>query len=330
MEPDTSPVEGAQDETEFADFERMANADEPPAAAAITTDEATDEADGEATGEGASEGADGEGESAGEGNEGDGEGDEGDGESPAPPRPKKTTQERINELTRARREAERTAERLEARLRELERSQEAPPPKEEAPKEEAPAAPNPDDFDYGEIDPRYISASVAYQTQQSIAAWQREEHARQQTELAERVRREAQDKFAAKVDEGSRKYDDFYEKVVIGAEKGEWPLSDEMGSLLVESDVGDDIAYHLASHPEEAVRVYRQTPVEQARYFGRLEAKFSAERTAATGNGAGKPAKRAPKAPPPVRPAVGAHGGHEPSAMSDDFLAFERRVNAQE
>lgn len=252
------------------------------------------------------------------------------------PKGKQTAQERINELTRLRREAERRAEAVEAELAEL-RQRAAPPeePKAAAPKKpEAksaePEPPSPDDFDYGELDPRYIRALAGFEARQEFQKLRQEDEQKQAQKAAEEEQAAAREKFEKQIEEGSKKHDDFYEKVIVGAEKGEWPLSEHLGVLLVYSEVGDDIAYHLASHPEEAAQVFRQTPLEQARYFGRMEAKFTAGQSAATGEGAGKTTEpRTPKAPPPVTPARGSDGKFSPSASTKDFAAFEAHANNQ-
>lgn len=253
-----------------------------------------------------------------------------------PPKPKQTAQERINELTKLRREAEREAEDYKARLQEYERQRQEPP-REEPPREEpkapepqraegeAEGPPDPQDFEYGELDSRYITALVDYQTDLRWAKHQRKMEEQWEQAQVQQEQAATREKFNAKVDEGSKKHEDFYDKVVIGAEKGAWALSEDLGKLLVDSEVGDDIAYYLATHPEESATIYRQSPVEQARFFGRMEAKFSADRTAAPG----KSEVKTPKAPPPVLPARGSDGKFQPSADSDDFSAFERHAQSQ-
>lgn len=246
-------------------------------------------------------------------------------------------QERINEITRARREAERRAEAAEA---ELQRLRTAPPPKEE-PKKETPAAdevdpnePKPDDFEYGELDTRYIKALANYQSDKRYKQLKADEQKeREEAQLAERQQRN-REKFETLVTNGSKKREDFYEKVVIDSETKKWPLSEELGQLALESEVGDDVLYHLATHPQEATQLYRMTPVEQARQFGRLEAKFSAERAAASGEGedTGKPVVAAQtkttKAPLPIPNARGAGGQFQVTADTEDFSAFEARANS--
>lgn len=263
--------------------------------------------------------------------------DDGDGaEPPAAPPKKQTAQERINELTRARREAERRAEALERQLREREQAAAPPePPAQPQPQQQAAGTegpPNPDDYDFGELDSRYIAALVDYQTDQRLAAFRAEQEQEAQQTRAQKAQEAARTRFQQQVEEGSKVHEDFYERVVIGAEKNEWPLSAEMGQMLVESEVGHNIAYHLATNPEEAARVYRQSPTEQARYFGRLEARFSAEQSAAHGTPpADKTAlPRTPRAPAPVLPTRGAGGTFQASATSEDFASFERAANAPE
>lgn len=247
---------------------------------------------------------------------------------------KKSARERINELTAARREAERRAEALE---RELAQLRAAPPAPQDEPNnepagearegasEDDPPRPSPDDFEYGELDSRYIEALVEWRTDRALAQRMKVEEERRQQEAKQRAQQEAQQKLAERIKAGAKKHEDFYERVVIGAEQGTWPLSEHLGTLIVESSVGDDIAYHLATHPEEALSVYRQSPLEQARYFGRMEAKFSASQGAARGKEPEPPARiRTPQAPPPVEPARGTNGKFQATASSDDFAAFER------
>ncbi|MCK9513669.1 MAG: hypothetical protein M0R28_20930 [Pigmentiphaga sp.] len=285
-------------------------------------------------------------------------GTEGDGENPddddagtggdegaerTPGSLKKSVQERINEITRARREAERRAEAAERELNELRNAK--PPAAAEKPAkpaagkggdestgaegDAAKGPPDPEKYEFGELDSRYIRDLARFEAK--AAHDELRELDRQEREQAQAVQQQqaAATKFQQRVEEGSKKYEDFYEKVVIGAEKVEWPLSPELGSLIVESDVGADIAYHLATNPDEAAQVFALSPLEQARYFGRIEAKFSAEQSAAPGEDAKDetaPAKT-PKAPPPVAPARGSGGRSKISANTDDFASFEAVAN---
>lgn len=265
--------------------------------------------------------------------------DTGEAEAGTAPRKPQTAQERINELTRARRQAEREADDLRKRLEDLE--QQRLPKEEPATKVETPAPaertvpkgpPSPSDFEFGELDSAYIAAVVDYHADLRFEEFRRaQQEEKQQAELAAR-HSTAHTKFQQQVELGKKKYADFEERVVKGAQDGAWPLSETLGVLMVESDVGEDIAYHLASNPDEALSVDRLPPVEQARYFGRLEAKFSAARAAAPDGDSSveKPAvSRAPQAPAPIGTARGAGGRFQATAATDDFLAFEAAANGK-
>lgn len=249
-----------------------------------------------------------------------------------PPR-KKTVQERINEVTRARREAERRAEAAEAELQRLRSAQPQPPaqqpPVQQPSQEVDPDEPKADDFEYGELDPRYIRALATHEAKKQFDELRRQD-AKAWEERAQKEHHEAnRAKFETLIERGSKVHEDFYEKVVIGSEEGRWPMSEHIGQMALDSEIGNDILYHLATNPEEADRVFRSSPVEQARYFGKLEAKFSAGQAAASGDESGKPAPKTPKAPPPVEQARGAGGRFQASADTDDFLAFEQRANSE-
>lgn len=260
-----------------------------------------------------------------------------------PPKKKQNFQERMNEVTRARREAERRAEAAERRAAQLEEKlRQAPPKEEQSPKkpdkpaadEVDPNAPNPDDYEFGELDSRYIGDLAEYRADKRFAELRADDDKKRREREQQDHQTEARAKFNDMVDKGSAKYEDFYEKVVEGSEKDVWPLSQEIGELILSSDVGDEIAYHLATHPEEAERIYLAAPLEQARIFGKLEVKFSAGQAAASGDGngatkeTGKPAPKPPKAPAPVEQARGTDGKFQASADSEDFAAFEARVNS--
>lgn len=257
--------------------------------------------------------------------------------------PKKSVQERINELTRARREAERRAEAAERELQAARAAAAPPSPPAAPPKaagtqesgkpagdggDAAKGAPDPEQYEFGELDSRYIRDLARFEADQRFAELREQEmQERQQVQMSQQ-QQAAREKFQVRVEEGSKRYDDFYEKVVIGAEKLDWVLSPELGQLIVDSDVGADIAYHLATNPDEAARVFAQSPVEQARYFGRMESKFSAAQSAAPGEDAKDEAAptKTPKAPPPIPSARGAGGRSPVSANTDDFASFEAVV----
>lgn len=67
------------------------------------------------------------------------------------------------------------------------------------------------------------------------------------------------------------RYADF-DKVVTD---GNLPITEEMVQVIVGSDLGADLAYHLGTHREEAARIAQMEPLEMARTLGALEARLS-------------------------------------------------------
>lgn len=101
-------------------------------------------------------------------------------------------------------------------------------------------------------------------------------------------------------------------------------LSPEAGSLVVASDVGPQILYHLGKNPEKAARIARQSPIQQAAAIGRIEAEVRSTP---------KPQKQLSNAPPPPTPTKGA--GSAPVNTADpnmdlaEFMKRERQALAE-
>ena len=186
----------------------------------------------------------------------DGEGEDEEKSPQAKKGPKETFQQRINELTKARREAERHAEALERRLGEIEvKLRQDLTAQQDEGKQEEDLPPEAEDFEYGEIDPNYIKALVDFETKQVLAVAKEEFKQERQAEAAAQEAQELRHKWDAQVERGAENFDDFHEKVVTGAEKGEWSLTPDMAELVIESPVGAEIAYYLATHSQESAQV---------------------------------------------------------------------------
>jgi hypothetical protein len=223
----------------------------------------------------------------------------------APAKPKKSAQERINELTAARREAEREAEFW--RIKALESRP------TEQPQQQAPAGdgkPDPSKYEAGEYDPRYIEDLIDWKAEQKLTS-------RLQETEAQRQARERAATFQAQIKAASEKHDDFEDKVLRGAQRGSWACTPDMLETMQESDMGAEVAYHLASNPAEAQRIASLTPRAQAREIGRIEAMLSQP---------SKPkAKTVSDAPEPVASARGNNGRFTVNPDTDDFAAFEKQ-----
>ena len=213
-------------------------------------------------------------------------------------------QKRINELTREKYEARKLAEEAEARAAELQKKLEA---QNQAEQEKAP-----DELDYDDHD-EYLAARDQYLINQAKKAALQEFRAEERTiaqQLKEQERAaKAQEKFVNNLQSKADQFENFDQ--VAG---GHPYMSNDMYEIILESDKGPELAYHLGSHLDEAERIYSLPPIMQARELTKLEAKIE------TAN-----PKKATSAPDPIVP-IGSGGTVEkdPEQMSGDEWAAWR------
>ena len=188
-------------------------------------------------------------------------------------------------------------------------------------------APNPEDFEFGEMDTKYIKAVARYEARQELLSAEAAANESRQREAEARQSRELTQQKAALSAAGTKDYDDFEEVVIDGAKWSQenkddpdaWPLSAEMFGLCAGSQAGHHVLYHLASHPDEARQIFAKSPGEQGAWFARMEAKHA---TAA--DTTGKPPLKVSKAPSPPRHIARGGTGRTPVATdSKDFSAVE-------
>lgn len=259
--------------------------------------------------------------------------DDDDGEDQS--KRKRSVTQRINKAVARQREAERRVRELEQQLaaqrnasQDLTRQQE----KGTEPDDDSP--PDPSDsrrFPYGEIDPAFIQALVDYQSKRNLREFERRQQEIRQKEIAEEAARRAQKRATEIVERGIRKYADFKESVVDTAQRGDWPLSQTILNLALNSEVGEDVLYYLATNADNAQEIAAKPDIEQALYFGRLEARFLLSRKD-TKSPKSKP--NVSKAPQPVRQARGSISKVETDDESGSFADFEakymRRFRSQQ
>lgn len=205
------------------------------------------------------------------------------------PKRKKTAQERFDELTWKRREAERKAEEAERRAEFWRQKAEGEPPKP-APK----GAPKMTDYDDQE---EYLAAMVDYRLQQSSVASQQ---AREQER-----REEAVANFHRRADRLRERFEDYDE--VIAAKV----FTPAMMEVLWSSDNGPQLAYYLG-RPENrkvADRIASLPSHLQPFEIGKLEAGLLAAARE----------RKTTSAPPPSKPVAGtAKPVVDESRMDDD------------
>lgn len=118
------------------------------------------------------------------------------------------------------------------------------------------------------------------------------------------------------------------------------PAGSAVEQWVLDSEIGTDILYHLASHPDELREINAMPPVKAARALTILEAELTDAAPAAppaktTEPPADKGANRVSKAPPPARE-VGSRGSAagysaaEEALANGDFDAYRRHKNAEE
>lgn len=218
-------------------------------------------------------------------------------------------QARINKLTREAKDAEREAKYFRDLYEGRAQAPQAPA--------QAPQPPDPNAYDLGDMDPRYQEALVDFRVEQKLSAAGLD---KLDEKVAQTLQRQAGARvWEARQDEARAEFADYDRLVTEGAEKREWPLSDAMGAELIKCDAGARIAYHLASNPEEAHRIYRLPINSQLRELGRLQAMFdTAPKT---------PAKTTNAPKPPQGQARGAGGHFVPNAATTNFAEFEALAN---
>lgn len=158
-----------------------------------------------------------------------------------------------------------------------------------APKEEPKGKPNWDD---------YASKGKTYEDYyEDLADWKIDQKTTQKESKSKEdaLRKEAEakrDAFRSKAEVFSKNAPDF-EAAIEEAGLAEVP---GLGAVLMESDFGPEIAYHLAKNPDDAEKLDGMTYTQMTKFIGRLEAKFEGDEPAP------KPEVRISKAPPPIVP----------------------------
>jgi len=252
---------------------------------------------------------------------------------------KNSFQERIDELTEKRKDAERAAEaerlekealikRLDA-LEKLAKSKEpeAPvtPPVVEGPSPDEVLADGTPKYPLGEFDPSYIRDLTRHTIKQEREASEREYQQKAEIAKAQQEEQALVQTWSAKVEEVVEKtYPDFVEKTstLTGAFQN---IDQNYGNFLakeiMQMEYGTDVLYHLANNLDEAKAIVASGPANALRRLGRLEARFALQ----SEEGAAKKLRvSATPEPPPVLN-KGKASVNEIPDDTDDLDAFEQK-----
>lgn len=198
----------------------------------------------------------------------------------------KGVQKRIDELTRARYEAEERGKQEADQWRQQAEAYRAQLAQIQANR------PPPESGQYQDYE-KYLQALAQHeatqvteariqQERQAAAEWQRHQYETQQRAQAQA---QYQATIQTKVDEAVKKFPDFID-VVTSPELPGLQGTPAFGAIL-ESDMGAEVMYHLGQNPLKAHQIVSLSPLGQVREIGKIEAALAA-------------GKSVSNAPPPV------------------------------
>lgn len=151
-------------------------------------------------------------------------------------------------------------------------------------------APREEDFngDWG----KFIAASAAYEAAKAVKDTIKSDKAEAHQARVAELRSEVLTDFEERAEAFKAKAKDFDQVIEKFTSQG-GKFSDVVRELVTESDVGPELAYHLAKHPTVANKVNSLPPLQAAKEIARLEDSLS------------RPSNRATKAPPPLKTPTG-------------------------
>lgn len=240
------------------------------------------------------------------------EGEEGEQPADPAPKPKKTAQQRIDELTWRAAEAERREQEARDRLEAaLTASKPAPAPRS------ADDAPDPNDYEFGEEDAAYIRDVTRFETKRELQAEFQAQEAQRETERAMATARQAFDarKAQAFPDGETEGF-----KAFCAIEKVPVVLND----VIMISDVGPQLAAHYGDNPADLQRLSALPLHLQAYEIAKVEGRLTAPTAPATAETPKPQPKIATDAPSPAPQVRGSGGQFKVSPDTDDFAAFDK------
>ena len=203
-------------------------------------------------------------------------------------------QRRLERQKTARIAAETEARLLRERVAALE-AERAPKPKDEAPKRE----------DFAD-DVAYLEARADHAAKKAAAEARAAERNENEGREKQSKHQQAEAKIAQAWTEREATFQatakDYVEIVEPFVQDDLAHFSDGSKRLIVESEVGPQLLYHLATNPEEAERIAELSPLRQIAEIGKLEDKMQ------------KPVRKTSNAPAPIDPVPQGRSGQKDPA----------------
>lgn len=212
-------------------------------------------------------------------------------------------QERVNEITRARREAERRAESLERELTNLRQQN----PAQHQPQSDK-GAPKLEDFDFD------ITAFANALTEYTVTKAQTHAESRIQQRTQQEQAQKAQRSFEDRAEKYAAEHPDF--DGAVSSLTKTVQFKPEVVETITASEHGPAVVHYLAQHLDEADDIARMPAHLAAAQIGRIESRIASTKP--------RPVTNAPKPPPTL--GGGAASSKDPERMtSDEWLAWRRK-----
>lgn len=200
-------------------------------------------------------------------------------------------QERIDELTSARRDAERREAEALDRIRKLEEKLGQNETSKSNKTEEAvttAVGPNPSDKDengedkypLGEFDPQFIKDLVQHTLDSERSAQENMRAEQVKNQELEQARAQTQEAWEAKLEPARERYPDFQDKgqALIDSLAGiDQSYGEYLTDTIMSMDNGPDVLYYLATNPDEAHAIVNSGARAATVALGRIEAQFSSK-----------------------------------------------------
>lgn len=219
---------------------------------------------------------------------------------PAKGKSKRAYRRQISGLKRENSELRQRLDALEERIPDKPREPELKEPKRE-------------DFDSVED---YLEAKSDYKLEVKLRERDRKEQQQSQQERVIQQQRQLAQSWTEKMEDARDAYEDFDDVL----ETSEVPVTDTMATFFAESEIGADVAYHIAQDPEYR-KLARMSPLRQAAELGRIEDKVKAQLNKPK---ARKPSN-APPPPEPVKPKGKTDKGPSEKDNIDDWMKKRRK-----
>lgn len=155
--------------------------------------------------------------------------------------------------------------------------------------------------------PKQESFNTDSEYLEALADWKLDQRQQKQSADAERENQqktlnEKRQKFSKSAKEAAKKYNDFNDVV----SNPDIAISETMEQVILESEVGPDVLYHLGQNLDIALEIAQMPPHMAAREIGKIEARLSIPAQKKTTN-----------APPPMKPLGGKSSSKpDPKKMS--------------